>query len=793
MNKNIVLIGAGPTALTTALFLSKKKFNVELFDQNKIVGGLAGSEVVDGMHIDYGPHIFHSNQKQITDFFRNNFSDLLYEMDFYSKNYKDGVLYDYPITLDSIEKFPEETKIKVKREIAELKAENLKRARNFKEAVVELVGPTLQSIFFQDYTEKLWGIPPDQMSANWAPKRIELRKKGRAFWAGQYSAIGKFGAGKIWERCAEDIEKNNGKINLNKKLISCDSKDNKITKLYFKDGTDYDVSDKIVISTIPLNTICSILDIPCKLIFNSVRLVYLVLSKKFCLPEDVQSIYFAHSDYAFHRVTEQKRFYEHSYPDDKTILTFEVSYTKNKHYGEMTDEQITKIVFDQLVAIGMAKKDDLIKGFSRKLPNVNPVMYLGYEKELAIINSKVNKYENLLLAGGAAEFIYGDVQSMIARGMDMAELLSSNHYEINKNLKVGSYFKFNKEVEIYNNKVGHDHPSLIIAEIGINHCGKFDIAKELIQNAKDCGCEIAKIQTYEAGSRVSDKSFSAKYADRTLGMEESQNEMFDRYSLTYDEQKKLFEFADEIGISLMSTPFDEGSVDHLIELGVKAFKIASFDIVNIPFLRYVASKQLPIILSTGMSTMSEVEDAIEAIAKERNPNLVILHCVSAYPTSYSDVNLSVIETLRESFKIPVGFSDHSIGLLSSTVALSLKADIIEKHFTLDTYMEGPDHILSSNYDEMKKLVDIRNDVYISLGNGIKQPAPVEIQQINKQRKSLFAKTDIKKGEILTLENITIKGPGIGLMPKFLPIILGKKATTDVPYDTAITFDEITTS
>jgi sialic acid synthase SpsE/protoporphyrinogen oxidase len=791
MEKKIVIIGAGPTGLSTALsLLEKTNIEVEIFEAEEFVGGLATSQQVDGMIYDWGPHIFHSNIPEITKYWKDNFSDLLLEKDFIAKNYKDGILYDYPITLDAIEKFPEIIKKKVKKELSEINPENIKRARNFKECVIELVGPTLQEIFFENYTKKLWGIDPKDMSANWAPKRIELRAKQKAFWAGQFSAIGKYGAGKIWERHSEKIKNRNGKIHLSKKLIKCELKEGNLINLVFNDGTKYNVSDKIVVSTISLDRICKVLEIPCKLTFNSVRLVFIVLNKKYALTEGIHSIYFAHDNLHFHRVTEQKQFSDYGYPENKTILTFEVSYTARKYLGEMSDEQIVREIFEQFIDIGMAEKKNFIKGFSIKLPNVNPVMKIGYEDELAFINSKINKIENLHLAGGSAEFTYGDVQSMVARGWDMANLLSSKHYEINKNLKVGTNFEFNKKVEIYNFAVGGENPTLLIAEIGINHAGNLELAKKLVSEVKKNGCDIAKIQTYEKGSRVSDQSFSAKYADRTLGMEESFNEMFNRFSLNEDEQQEIFKYAKDINMPLMSTPFDEKSVNNLINLGVKAFKIASFDIVNIPFLRYVASTKLPLILSTGMSGMSEIEDALDAISKEKNRNVILLHCVSAYPASYLDSNLRAIETLKKAFGLPVGFSDHSINLLCSTVALALKADVIERHFTMDRFMEGPDHILSSDPKEMLELVKLRNKIYLSLGNGVKKPASIEIQQINKQRKSLFSKKSIKKGEMLSLENITIKGPGLGLMPKFLPIILGKKAARDILQDSAITFDDL---
>jgi sialic acid synthase SpsE len=626
------------------------------------------------------------------------------------------------------------------------------------------------------------------MSSNWAPKRIHLRRKHKSFWSGQYSACGKYGAGKIMERLSKMSEDNGVGVYLNHKVIDVKTDGYVITDLVFDNGTSYDVSDSIIVSTIPLNVICKTLDIPCSLTFNSVRLVYIVFSKDIILPKDVHSIYYAHDDFHFHRITEQKQYSGYGYPKDKTLLIFEISYTARKHLGEISDEQLVSEVLEQTCELGLVEEKDFVKGFSKRLPHVNPVMTLGYEKELSKVNSELSRYNNLHLAGGAGEFMYGDVQTMVARGWDMADLLSSKHYEINKNLKRGAKFKFNDEVELFGYKIGKKHPTLIIAEIGINHRGYLQFAKDLIKEAKESGCEIAKLQTYNTKNRVSDKTMESKYADRTLGMEESTNQMFSRFELSYDEHLELINYAKELGIPLISTPFDEESVDILMDLGVQAFKIASFDIVNLPFIRYVASKGLPIILSTGMSQMSEIEDAIDAISQERNPNLVLLHCVSAYPCDISDINLKVIDTMRKSFGVPVGYSDHTVGTLASNMAFTLGVDILEKHFTLDKLMEGPDHILSADPEEMKTIVSDRNEIFIGLGDGIKRPASIEYRQINLQRKALFTKTQVKKGEVLTLDNISIKGPGLGLLPKYLPVVLGKRVTEDIGADLPITWD-----
>lgn len=791
MKKKIKIIGAGPTGLITALnIVNKSEFEVELFDAQDTVGGLAASVNIDGMICDWGPHIFHSAHKDITEFWLKNFGDLLIKKDFFYKNYKDGIYYNYPISWESINKFPKNIKKKVEKEIKNLKPENLMRARNFKECVIELVGPTLQKIFFEKYTEKLWGLPPEKMSPNWAPKRIELRKKHKAFWSGQFSACGKYGAGAIMDRMAKTIQEKGGKIHTKHRLKKINIVNNKITNLHFENGKDYKSDDSIIVSTIPLNNLCKTMKLPCDLMFNSVRLMYMVFSKDRIFPKNTHSIYFAHSSFDFHRASEQKQYSDTTFPKGKSIIVFEISYTQRKHLGTMSDKELSKRILKQFCSLGFVKKEDFLSAQSVKMPNVNPVMKIGYEKELSKINSKISKIDNLHLAGGSAEFIYGDIQTMVARGNDMADLLISNHYAINKNLKKSLQFKFNENVEIYGHKIGLNHPTMVIAEIGINHRGNLEAAKKLVLEAKKSGCEIAKIQTYKGKDRVSNTSKEAKYADKTLGMEETTSEMFSRFELSLDDHKKLMEYSESIKMPLMSTPFDEKSADQLYNLGVKAFKIASFDLVNLPFIKYVASKKLPIILSTGMANMNEIEEAVEAVAKVQNENLIILHCVSAYPADITDVNMSVIRTLRNNFKIPIGYSDHTIGPLASQMAFTLQADMVEKHFTLDNNLEGPDHIHSSNPLEMKNIIQMRNDIVVGLGDGIKRPAPIEYEQINLQRKSIFAKKNIKKNEILNLNNIIIKGPGHGLLPRYLPIILGKKVTKSIKSDTPITWDEI---
>jgi sialic acid synthase SpsE/protoporphyrinogen oxidase len=787
--KEIIILGAGPCGLSAAYMFAKKKKITTVYEAKGRVGGLGGSETVDGMIFDYGPHIYHTTDKELELFWKKNFSDLMIEKQFFSKNYKDGTLYDYPLSLESIKKFPKKIRDKVNKELKNRKPENIMRAQNFKEVVSALVGPTIQGIFFEGYSKKLWGIPTTKMSAKWAPKRIQIREKHSSFWHNQFSAAGKYGSGAIMERMSEETQNAGSKINLNHEIKKFTTKDNKITKIHFSNGKEVDASNAVVISTIPLSHTSEMLGYKTNLQYNSYILVYVVVNQSEILPKNAQSIYFAHDENYFHRVTEQKKYSDIGYPKNKTLLCFEVSYRTKPDLIKKNPETLCKEVFKQFCSLGFSKFERYEKGFTRAWPTINPIMYLGFEKELAKANSTINQFENLYSVGGAAEYSYGDMQVMFLKARDTVDLFSSEHSLINKNIKIARPFKFNETVKIGKVTVGKDNPTMLIAEIGINHQGSKKMLIDLLSKVKKSGFDYAKLQTYFS-DRVSNTAKSAKYADKTLDAEENMNEMFSRLKLSKKDHELAFEWSNKNNLPIFSTPFDEESVDLLLKYNVDAFKIASFDAVNLPLIKYVASKKKPIILSTGMCGMTEIEDALEAVASQDNKNLILLHCVSSYPADPRDINLNVIKNLQNTLKIPIGYSDHTIGNTVANASMALGAHVLEKHFTLNKLYEGSDHALSANFNDLKDIVKSRNTIFSALGDGIKKSSFSENLQINSQRKSLFASKKIKKGEKLSLENVTIKGPGHGLYPKYLNLVLGKKVVTDVKKDTPITWDEL---
>lgn len=327
--------------------------------------------------------------------------------------------------------------------------------------------------------------------------------------------------------------------------------------------------------------------------------------------------------------------------------------------------------------------------------------------------------------------------------------------------------------------------TLIIAEAGVNHNGSLDIAKELALKAKECGADIVKFQTAKLESLVSGSAKMAEYQKQNVGKEMSQQEMLKKLLLSYDDFIELADYCKKIGIKFLSTPFDLESIDFLDKLGCDIWKIPSGEITNLPYLEKIAMTQKDIILSTGMCEMYEIADALQVLEKNSKRNITILHCTTQYPTPFIDVNLKAMETLRKTFHYPVGYSDHTNGITVPIAAVAMGATVIEKHFTLDRTMEGPDHKASLEPVELKNMVDAIRDVEAALGNGEKKPAVSEISNRAVARKSIIAAKDIKKGELFTVENLTTKRPGTGINPMRWYEVLGTVAKRDFKEDELI--------
>ena len=329
-------------------------------------------------------------------------------------------------------------------------------------------------------------------------------------------------------------------------------------------------------------------------------------------------------------------------------------------------------------------------------------------------------------------------------------------------------------IKIANKLLGENQSCFIIAEAGVNHNGDVNLAKKLIDLAKEAGADAVKFQTWITEELMAKESPMAEYAKKNT-KEISQFEMIKKLELSFDEFRELKKYADKKGIIFLSTPDEEISADFLYELGVPAFKIGSGELTNSFMLEHVAKKGLPIILSTGMGDLEEVRKAVEIINLCGNQNLVLLHCTTDYPAKIEEINLKAMQTLAKEFNTLVGYSDHTEGILVPSIAVVLGACVIEKHFTFDKNAEGPDHKASLNPDEFKEMVELIRKTEIILGNSVKKPAKSESANKEIVRKSIVARIDIPAGTKIIKEMLAAKRPGNGIKPNDINIIIGRIA------------------
>ncbi|MCX7748478.1 MAG: N-acetylneuraminate synthase family protein [Clostridia bacterium] len=333
-------------------------------------------------------------------------------------------------------------------------------------------------------------------------------------------------------------------------------------------------------------------------------------------------------------------------------------------------------------------------------------------------------------------------------------------------------------------KIGQGNPAYIIVDVAANHNGNLETAKELIRKAAQAGVDAVKFQTYTADQMYSKKA-----------------PQFSRDPMKpYDLIKKvehprswlpvLADCAAENGVDFLSSPFDYEAVDLLQDVGVPLFKVASLEIVDLEFLKYIAQKGKPVIISTGMCNMAEIEEAVDTILSAGNENIVLLHCNTSYPTPIHIVNLNAMNTMEQAFKLPVGFSDHTLGWHIPLAAVAKGACVIEKHFTLNRKQEGPDHGFSIEPQELKIMVDQIRDIESAMGTGIKKVSQEEMENYEKGRRSLVANMAIPKGTRISREMVTTKRPGFGIKPNLIDIVIGREAKVDIDEDDILTWEMI---
>ena len=793
--EKILILGAGPVGLISGWLLSKKNWEVKVFEKNSIVGGMCRSWRWGKFRVDTGPHIFHTPDKKLWRFWKKNFGKFLVEGKFWAKNtYNENFkkLYDYPFSKEALNNFNISDKKKILKDLNDLKKSKISKTKNFNEHVKAQVGPTLTKMFFKNYPEKIWGISTEKMTAEWAPKRIEFRNKILPFYRGQKTAVGKYGTGSVYEHIKDQIIKYRGKIYLNHNVVELNHKDNYVNEINFKNGKSLKIDkNTIILSTLPITLTSRLLGFTSNLKFRGVRTIYISVNKGRVLPKNCNWIYYSSKKIIFNRISEHKTMTKYIAPKNETYLSAEIAYTKGDKIDLLSFREIKSIVEKDILKVGVIQNRKDIKGFSENKEDfVYPVQFVNYKYELSKNFSNISKFRQIYSLGTGGEFNYADSQILFHKTMDLVNILCDKDSMENQVKKNYAKIRLNTKVKLGSQLVGDENPPYIIAEAGLNHNGSVELAKKLIDEAKKLKCNAIKFQSYTAKGRVSEKVKSVKYYEQSDGLQENIFEMFDRLSFSKETHKKIFKYAKSKDIDIFSTPFDEKSVDLLEELNVKFYKIASVDLVNLPLIEKIGKIGKPVILSTGMSSLGTVEEAIERFKKTGNKNLILLHCLSSYPANENEMNLNAIKTLKRNFNIPVGLSDHYPGIEISLMALALGANIIERHFTINKSFAGPDHIFSSEPEELKKLVDIARNSNSILGNGEKIIQPSEYVVINSQRKSIYAVKNIKTGQKLSQYNICIKGPGGGILPKYFELLLNRKAKKDINHDHPIQWSDI---
>jgi N-acetylneuraminate synthase/N,N'-diacetyllegionaminate synthase len=341
----------------------------------------------------------------------------------------------------------------------------------------------------------------------------------------------------------------------------------------------------------------------------------------------------------------------------------------------------------------------------------------------------------------------------------------------------------NKVVRIGKRSVGEGHPCYIIAEAGSNHNRNKSTARKLIEVAAEAGVDAVKFQTYSAETLYSKKTPRfTNLKDRNV------YDLIKEIELPRQWQGELSDICKSHGVDFMSSPFDNQAIDELAELDVPAYKIASFELVDLDLIAYAASKKKPMILSTGMANLGDIEDAVRTVLSKKNKDVILLHCNSLYPTPMEIVNLRAMDTIRSAFNVPIGFSDHTLGIMMAQVAVARGANVIEKHYTLDQKMKGPDHSFAIEPDELAALCKGIRDIETALGTGLKDRSPEEEENYIKARRSIVARVNIPKGTVITEGMLINKRPGFGIPPKFKKLVVGRIARTDIEEDDVITWD-----
>lgn len=790
---NAYILGAGPAGLAAAYFLSSRGCNVTVIEKDRVVGGLSKSYTVkkdDKTYIcDTGPHIFHSPDQQIVEIWKDLFGSQLVEGEFFSANVK-GVEFEefhpYPVSTKGLSKVLGET---VARSIqAELLATDqgaVASAVTYEEYVQQKYGPTLAGMFFTEYPKKVWGIPTSEMLAEWAPKRLKLVEEIGPFYSDQYAAVGASGTGKIFEILASKVIEAGGSIRLGERVEGLSVANNQIAEIKTANESIGVASGDCVISTLPLSILGRFLGVSALLDFRGITTATIATREGSLLPEGYHWLYFGSPRVRFNRVTASSKMAPLVAPQGESLASIEFCYSAGDSFSKLSDTDIWSIVEADLELAGLSKNKLINPIHVGREPYVYPVKSLHYQKKLVGLVSAVEKISGLFSIGAGGEFNYADNQIIFRKAKDLVDdLLLEKTSNLIKPRTSGTEKPTENSTRsisvpegwLKSQKTG---TPFLIAEIGLNHNGSVDLAIRLIEAAKAAGADAAKFQIFQAANRVNREIRDALYSEKADGEGENIFELLKSCELSPDELRRLKAIGNQLDIPIFFSAFDRESVRLAYDISPELLKISSMDLTNSEVIDAARDRFDRIVMSTGMSSATEIRQSLDRLNQKPGKQVALLHCVSSYPLDPSDADLASINWLARNYGCQVGYSDHCLGWSACFAASCLGATIIEKHFTLDKRLKGPDHLHSitpGEFEKMVKAVREASQMFECRGDKVSN---IQFREMRRQKRGVYYRIDVQIGDIFERDNALITAPCLGLTTFEAEDYFGSRLIADV--------------
>ncbi len=780
----IHIIGAGPAGISLAYYSFLRGIKeISLYERSNTIGGMSRSWDHHDFILDTGPHIFHTDDNEIASDWEKIGKDLLVKGKFNSCNILSdfpGRLFHYPLSLSTLKKNLDAKDFEIiKNELLNLSSIDKSRtAENFKDFMEAKVGKTLTEMFFTQYPKKVWGINTNEMLADWAPQRIELRDNDDTFYTKPFVAVGLKGTGCFYNRIIEILSQEKSfNLKLKKNLTSVQKTNNKVEKLIFNENEIINIeNDDHIFSTIPATNLARILGLNLSLKFRGVKSEYFFFNNKKILPEGYNWVYCSDQEVPFNRITEPSSMSSEVSPKGHSFVCVETTFPGEK-------QNIANINYDEFINWLSRQGNFNAKGYLPDLNTLNyeryvyPIQDQSFRSSLSQYNSLISQFDNLNVLGTGGEFHYSDMQIIFRKSKTLIDSFLNNTYnykclniplirnfksprEKESILKTENYSRKNNEIMSSKLHEIANVPIPLIAEIGINHNGDLNLAKKMVLSAKESGAHFAKFQYYKKESRVEKNSLTEFLHETADGNEMSLNDIFERSRLNRSKCIELIKYGKEINIPIFFTVFDIESAIEINELGQKIVKVASMDCNNIQLHNKINSLDFEtIIISTGMTYISEIIRSLSIYDKKKE--ILLMSCRSSYPARFEDIDLGEIDYLIKKTNCIVGYSDHTEGNMASLLSVASGARFIERHFTTNKCLPGPDNRMSIDHKETIELSKNLQIVANSIMKKQKIIHPSEQNTFSMQKKSLRFQAKKYKGDIIHTDELVSVAPPEG--------------------------------